>query len=76
MSVGKYQPGKYHLYEEKQEEADKHKSVQKALAEMERREEELKVLHDRDQLMKEEEARKRKAEMEQQIKGKILSSNR
>lgn len=61
--------------EEKQEEADKHKSVQKALAEMERREEELKVLHDRDQLVKEEEARKRKEEMEQQIKGKILSSN-
>jgi biopolymer transport protein ExbD len=62
--------------EEKQEEADKHKSVQKALAEMERREEELKALHDRDQLMKEEEARKRKEEMDQQIRGKILSSNR
>ena len=43
---------------------------------MERREEEVKVLHDRDQLMKEEEAMKRKEEMEQQIKGKILSSNR
>ena len=62
--------------EEKQEDADKHKSVQKALSEMERREEELKVLHDRDQQMKEEEAMKRKGEMEQQIKGKILSSNR
>jgi hypothetical protein len=62
--------------EEEQEKADKKKNVQKALAEMERKEEELKVLHDRDQLMKEEEARKRKEEMEQQIKGKILSSNR
>ena len=40
------------------------------------KEEKVKVLHDRDQLMKEEEARKRKDEMEQQIKGKILSSNR
>jgi colicin import membrane protein len=62
--------------EEKQKEADKHKNVQKALAEMERREEEVKGLHDRDQLIKEEEARKRKEEMKQQIKGKILSSNR
>ena len=55
---------------------DKIRRVQHALEEMERREEEFKVLHERDQQMREEQATKRKEDMEQQIKGTILSSNR
>ena len=55
---------------------DKRRKVQHALEEMERREEEFKVLHERDQQMREEQATKRKEDMEQQIKGTILSSNR
>ena len=43
---------------------------------MEKREEQLKVLHDREQQDKEDEVLKRKEEMEVQMKDKILSANR
>ena len=43
---------------------------------MEKREKELKFLHDKEQQQKEEEAKNRKEEMELQMKEKILSSNR
>ena len=65
-----------HTEEDVEEVADKRRKVQHALEEMERREEEFKVLHERDQQMREEQATKRKEDMEQQIKGTILSSNR
>ena len=65
------------VYIEKQEDvAEKKKSVQNAFDEMEKREEQLKVLHDREQQDKEDEVLKRKEEMEVQMKDKILSANR
>ena len=65
------------VYIEKQEDvAEKKKSVQNALDEMEKREEQLKLLHDREQQDKEDEVLKRKEETEVQMKNKILSANR
>ena len=54
----------------------KRRSVEEALIEMKYREEEVKALHERDQQLREEEAMKRKEDMERQIKNKILASNR
>ena len=51
--------------------AEKSKNVEAALEEMQRREEELKLHQDREQLVM-----RRKEEMEQKIKDKILSANR
>ena len=56
--------------------AKKSKNVQKALEEMQRREEQLKRLHDKEQQGREAGAIKRKEEMEQKIRDKILSANR
>ena len=56
--------------------AKKSKNVQKALEEMQRREEQLKRLHDKEQQGRESGAIKRKEEMEQKIRDKILSANR
>ena len=56
--------------------AKKSKNVQKALEEMQRREEQLKRLHDKEQQGRESGALKRKEEMEQKIRDKILSANR
>lgn len=56
--------------------AKKSKNVQKALEEMQRREEQLKRLHDKEQQSRETGAIKRKEEMEQKIRDKILSANR
>ena len=52
------------------------KNVQNAFKEMKKREEQLKNLHDREQLVRENSALKRKEEIEQNIKSKILSANR
>ena len=43
---------------------------------MEKRERELKMLHEREQQHKEEDAHKRKEEMESNMRDKILSANR
>ena len=43
---------------------------------MQLQEEEVKLLHDREQQDKEEDARRRKEEAELQIKDKIMSANR
>ena len=56
--------------------AKKSKNVQKALEEMQKREEQLKRLHDKEQQGRESGALKRKEEMEQKIRDKILSANR
>jgi hypothetical protein len=54
----------------------KTKNIQKALEEMQLQEEEVKLLHEREQKDKEEDARRRKEEGEHQIKDKIMSANR
>ena len=51
--------------------AEKSRHVEKALEEMKRREEELKVHQDREKLVI-----RRKEEMEEKIKERILSANR
>ena len=56
--------------------AKKSKNVQKALEEIQKREDQLKKLHDKEHQGKESGAQKRKEEMEQKIKDKILSANR
>ena len=56
--------------------AQKSKNVQKALEEMQKREEQLKNLHEKEQQSKEQVVHKRKEEMEQKIRDKILSANR
>ena len=54
----------------------KTRNIKKALEEMQLREEEVKLFHDREQQYKEENARRRKEEAELQIKDKIMSANR
>ena len=56
--------------------AQKSKNVQKALEEMQKREEQLKNLHEREIQGREFEVSKRKEEMENKIREKILSANR
>ena len=65
-----------HTEQHKQDVESKRRSVEEAQLEMKRRKEELKVLHERDQQLREEETLKRKEAMELQIKNKILASNR
>ena len=52
------------------------KNIQKALEEMQLQEEEVKLLHNREQQDKEEDVRRRKEEAEHQIKEKIMFANR
>jgi len=56
--------------------AKKSKNVQKALEEMQKREEQLQRLHDKHHQGRESDALKRKEEMENKIRDKILSANR
>ena len=60
----------------KEEEVHRKRSAQKALDEIQKREKELQILHEQERQMKEEDALKRKSDMEKELKGKILSSNR
>ena len=52
------------------------KTVKESLKEMSEKEERQSRLHDREQLVRETNAQKRKEDMEQNIKTKILSANR
>ena len=54
----------------------KTKNIQEALVEIQLQEEEVKLLHDREQKDKEEDVRRRKEEGELKIKDKIMSANR
>ena len=56
--------------------AKKSKNVQKALEEMQKREEQLQRLHDKHHQDRGSDAQKRKEEMELKIREKILSANR
>ena len=55
---------------------EKKRRVQESLKEIQKQEEEVKLLHEREQQDKEEEARRRKYEIENQMKGNILNTNR
>ena len=52
------------------------KTVKESLKEMSENEERQSRLHDREQIVRETNAQKRKEDMEQNIKTKILSANR
>ena len=65
-----------HTEQDDQEVERKRRSVKEALVEMKQREKEVKEFHEREQQLREEEAMQRKEEMEQQLKNKILASNR
>ena len=52
------------------------KTVKESLKEMSEKEERQSRLHDREQIVRETNAQKRKEDMEQNIKTKILSANR